>query len=131
MELKEAQLFRILTSFFGKDRVMFRMSVRSVCGGEVPKNIHFDGCNLLEWALATKCLFTIIDDEDNAKLVIDIHEGFKKTIDLITLENQKRLPMVLNASGVKYITISNEDIENIMDGHSDLDLVSWLRDQLC
>lgn len=127
MELHEAQLFRILTGFFGRDQVLFGMSALSVCGGSVPQGFEIAGVDLFAWAQANRCLFTIVDRDDNPKMVIEFFSGFGQTIDPVEVEHQRYMGPLLQASGVRYVTMSEEEFSDILDPDSSLDIFSFLK----
>jgi hypothetical protein len=125
MSLDEAQLFRILGGFFGRERVVWNMSVRAVCGGE------FSDANAdFSWAEAATCLFTIVDEDDAPKMVVEFALNLKGTIDLQLLERQSRLPKLLESLGIRYIMLTASEFNEILDPGSSLDLVSLLEDRL-
>jgi hypothetical protein len=125
MSLDEAQLFRILGGFFGRERVVWNMSVRAVCGGEFPDaNADFS------WAETSTCLFTIVDEDDAPKMVVEFALNLKGTIDLQLLERQSRLPKLLESLGIRYIMLTASEFNEILDPGSSLDLVSLLEDRL-
>ena len=129
MSLQEAQLFRMLEAFFGRDRVIWNMSVRSVCGGTYPRVRGEAEESIAKWADAALCLFTIIDEQDNPKVVIELGVNLKQPIDVARLDRQQRLPELLGMRGVQYVLVSNDEFEEILDPASSLDLVSVLKDR--
>lgn len=108
--LEEAQLFRILVSFFGPDRVVPRMSVMAICGGALPEKF---ASVLSGWARTTNCLFTIINDQDNPKVVFEFFGGLSEAIDVQELEHQQHLPDLFAAQGIQYISISKEEFADL------------------
>ena len=127
MTLTEAQLFRMLVALFGRDRVVWSMSVRAVCGGALPASVASSDAGLSGWAERDKCLFTVVDDDDNPKMVLEFAPDFSAYIEIEQLERQKRLPPLLGACGVQYITMSSSELEEILDPKSTIDLVAFLR----
>lgn len=123
----EAQLFRMLVGFFGEDRVVPQMSVNCVCGGALPSEILRQERDLESWAHNCKCLFTIVDPQDNPKLVIEFMSDFKEIIDLKELEHRQYLPRVLGAAGVHYITISPAEFSEMLNPNSSLDIFTLLK----
>lgn len=126
VELHEAQLFKLLSSFFGRDRVVPRMSVLAVCGGELPSTNGMPKPELTTWAKASKCLFTIVDDDDTPKMVVEFFSGFTDTVDPVEEEHQRLLTSILPAAGVRYITISNAEFSELLDPRGNLDFFSLL-----
>lgn len=129
MSLAEAQLFRMLTSLFGKDSIVWNMSVRSVCGGEYPTLGSETKEQLAQWAESSHCLFTLVDQDDEPKMVIEIAPDFKTVIEVQQLERHQKLPSMLEACGVQYVSVSSSELDEMMDPSSSLDLVSFLKDR--
>jgi len=133
MELREAQLYRILVGLFGRDRVMFKMSALSVCGGALPEGIpnplQAGGVplNLTSWAKSNSCLFTIVNEFDEPYMVIEFFSGFEASVDAREVEHQQYLTPLLRASGIRYITMSDDEFDDILDPDSSLDILSFLK----
>jgi hypothetical protein len=133
MSLKDAQLFKLLGGFFGRDRVVWNMSVRAVCGGRYPDmgSSTEERSAAWGWAESAGCLFTIVDSDDTPKMVVEFAiDSSNECIDLSLLERQERLPKVLEMCGVRYILISDGEFEEILDPGSSLDLTALLKDRL-
>ncbi len=109
--LQEAQLFRLLVSFFGIDRVVPKMSVLTVCGGELPE--RYQGA-LRDWARSSTCLFTVVDGQDSPKLVVEFYEGFADSVDVKEAEHSQHLPSLFSALGIHYITISAQEFVDLI-----------------
>lgn len=129
MSLAEAQLFRMLTSLFGKDTIVWNMSVRSVCGGEYPTLGAETKEQVAQWAESAHCLFTLVDQDDEPKMVVEIAPDFKTVIEVQQLERYQKLPSMLEACGVQYVSVSSSELDEMMDPSSSLDLVSFLKDR--
>ena len=129
MSLHEAQLFRMLEGFFGRDRVIWNMSVRTVCGGEYPTVGEESGDETARWAEVAGCLFTVVDEDDTPKMVVEFAEGLSQTIDVSMLDRQQKLPGLLERRGIRYIILTQDEFDEILDPHSSLDLVSILKDR--
>jgi len=129
MSLAEAQLFNMLVSFFGRDRVVWSMSVRSVCGGSIPTGILSGGDLNGVWDESDKCLFTIVDGDDNPKMVMEFSPDYSDYIEVVRMDRQKMLPALLGACGIQYVTISSQELGEILDPHSSLDFFSFLKDK--
>ena len=140
--LEEAQLYRVLTSFFGKEHVVPHMSVLSICGGDLPDSplvneievsmdssngSNSDGSKLKQWAKRSKCLFTIINPGGDPRMVVEFFSGFGNSVSLIDVEHQRYLKPILQAAGVSYCTISNEEFSELLDPRSSLDFFSLLK----
>ena len=128
MSLAEAQLFRLLGNLFGGDRVVPNMTVRAVCGGELPTDLGFD-IDLTVWAKKNTCLFTVVDHEDSPKMVVEFFSGVGPVVDPVDLEHQRFLKPLLGRLGILYITISPGEFDEVLDPSSDFDIVSLFRDK--
>ena len=129
MNLQEAQLFRMLVSFFGEDQVIWSMSVRTVCGGEIPKMHSDPEVNLQEWAGKNKCLFTVVDAQDSPRVVFELAPDFSEVIDLERLAHMRILPGILHAAGVRLVSIKPAELGELLDPESNIDFVAFLQDQ--
>lgn len=129
MSLNEAQLFRLLVGFFGKDRVLFSMSVRAVCGGDLSSLSHTLDEETRAWAERNRCLFTVVDAEDDPRMVVEFEPDFSSFIEVDQLERKSRLPAVLKASGVQYLTITGEEMGEILNPNGTIGLVDVLKDR--
>jgi len=127
LTLPEAQLFRMAGSFFGKDRVVLKMSVLCICGGELPKELDSLRPDLLKWAKSNTCFLTVIDHEANPRMVIEFFSGFEDSIDVTELEHQRFLKPILEAIGVSYVTISAEEFDALLSPTGNLDFFSLIR----
>jgi len=130
LSLPEAQLFKLLGALFGSERVVPHMRVISVCGGELPESaLDADGARL-EWAKRNRCLFTVVDADDNPCLVVEFFAGFSEFVDPVEEEHQRFLKPLLESQGIRYVTISPAEFSEILDPDSSLDLVAFLRDKV-
>ena len=134
---RQAILFRILSSFFGRDQVIPFMSVISVCGGALPaefptsqQNGNGHEIDMLSWARRNRCLFTIIDAQSNPRMVVEFFSGFKQVVDVEEAEHQKFLKPILSASGVNYVTFSRDELEEILDPEGTLDFYTLLKSKV-
>ncbi len=128
LTLSEAQLFRMLSSFFGPERVVAKLSVLTICGGALPAGSHSEP--LQDWARQNHCLFTIVDFADEPKLVVEFFSGFEESVDLVEEEHQRFLPELLARSGVQYITLSDSEFEEILSPSSGYDLTTLLQEKV-
>jgi hypothetical protein len=135
LSLREAQLFRMLTQFFGHDRVVLKMSVLAVCGGELPRTLpealieelpRGKLVDLASWAKRTRCLFTIVDQDDSPRLVVDFFSGFEDSVDAQEEENQRMLGPLLSKCQIPYVTISDSEFGDLLDPTSSLDFCTLL-----
>jgi hypothetical protein len=130
MSLHEAQLFRMLESFFGRDRVVWNMSVKSVCGGEYPGRAEESEAAIARWAEVSGCLFTVVDNNDNPKMVVEFASDLTHVIDVAQLDRQQKLPKLLEQQGIQYVLVTLEEFAEILDPNGSLDLLSVLQDRL-
>lgn len=129
MSLPEAQLFRLLVGFFGKDRVVYSMSARAVCGGDFAPSARCADPDLHVWADSVRCLFTVVDDADEPKMVVELAPDLDDFIEVARLERDGRLPHLLKAHGVQYLSITNDEMKEMLDPDGGLDLVAFLKDR--
>jgi hypothetical protein len=129
MSLQEAQLFRMLEGLFGRDRVVWNMSTRSVCGGEYPTCGDEPAAAVARWAEAAGCMFTVVDADDSPKMVVELALDLSQPIDVALLERQQHLPKLLEQQGVQYVLIKQDEFAEILDPQGSLDLVSVLKDR--
>ena len=102
------------------------MSVLAVCGGEVPSNVSQGTLDYVAWAKRNRCLFTVVDDHDNPKVVFEFVAGFDNTIDLEDLDKHRHLEQLLSAAGISFFVITPAEFSRILDPDSELDFVSFL-----
>lgn len=128
--LVEAQLYRLLAGFFGRDQVIPRMTVLAVCGGELPVNGHELPTGAAEWAKTNRCLFTIVDHDDEPRLVVEFFSGLHDSIDIDEEEHQRILAPILKAAKITYITLSNDEFSELLDPESSSDMYAFLKAKL-
>lgn len=129
MSLAEAQLFRMLVSFFGQERVMWGMSIKAVCGGQYPEIKDHPVHVTSAWAEGDRCLFTVVDDSDEPKMVVEFAPDYSRYIEVDRLDRHRILPLLLGACGVQYITMTAAELGEMIDPGSSLDLISFLQDK--
>ncbi len=129
MSLAEAQLFRMLTTFFGKDNIVWNVSVRTVCGGDYPEGGLESKDEVSRWAESAKCLFTLVDEQDNPKMVVELAPDVASYIEVDVLERHQKLPGMLLACGIQYVSVSRKELDEMLDPSSSLDLVAFLKDR--
>lgn len=134
----QAILFRILSSFFGRERVIPHMSVMAVCGGDLPVTLSQTltteieaqvQAPLKEWGKRSKCLFTIVNDDDDPKMVVELAIDTDEAIDVEALHRQRYVEPIVAAAGVNYVLISDEELRELCDPSSSLDIVRLLKDR--
>ena len=113
LTLSEAILFRLLQDLFGKDRVLPFMSVMAVCGGAMPDDYFAaepPNEGLLNWSKHNKCLFVIVDKDDESKLVVEFFNGYKSAVSFEEAEHQRYLKPLLEHLRITYVTLSEEEL---------------------
>lgn len=117
LDTNEAILFRLLTSFFGQDKVIPQMSVLAACGGELPEDKFGaeDAQTLTLWAKKQKCLFTVVNELDNPRLVVELSVDAKSSIDVGELDKQQRARPLLGALGIPYIVLTKKELTFVCD----------------
>lgn len=112
MTIDEAILFRILVSVFGKDRVIPGMSLKALVGVEY----NFS------------CLFTVVNDNDLPRMVVEFYFSDSDTIDLKEMERKKIVEKILIEHDIRYITISEADFLDIRGADSKT-LINFFQDK--
>lgn len=130
MTLREAILYRILADLFGQERVIFAMSALAVCGGELPKEANLIDTEINSWAKKNKCLFTIVDHEDEPRMVVEFFSGFSSHIENTEVEHQKFLKPLLTHVGVTYVTLSEDEFNEAISPESTVDFCTLLHDKI-
>ena len=123
LSLQEAQLFRLLTSFFGGERVVPHMRVIAVCGGTLPAG-HGPEFDL--WARANHCLFTIVNADEDPCLVVEFFSGYKNRVDVTEEQHQRFLRPLLAACSIRYVTISEGEFADLTDPRAEADFVTFM-----
>lgn len=124
LDHNEAILFRMLSSFFGEDNVIPHMSVLSVCGGQI------EDASLIDWARKSKCLFTIVNGHDEPRLVVEFFSGFHNPFRPEDEEHQRLLKPMLQQASITYLTLSQEEFDEIAASDGRLDFFHWLKDKI-
>ena len=131
LTLREAQLFRMLASFFGEQHVVPLMRVIALCDGEIPEGLDDLGVDLAEWAGRNRCLFTVVNQSGDPCLVVEFFSGFKEgVVDQEEVEHQRYLRPILAARGVRYLTISDQEFSEILDPAGGLDFFVFLKEKV-
>lgn len=130
LSLCEAQLFRILTAFFGRENVVIGMSVKCVCGGELPEARIESNVDLARWAESNTCLFTIVDGQDTPRLVMEFCGDFTDGIEFRQVEHQHLLKPILQAKGLPYVTINDDEFNALTSPTEPLDFYLLLKEKV-
>jgi hypothetical protein len=123
LDLDSASLFRLLSKLFGKDQVVFGMSLYLVCGGEFPQDTP-EGDVL--FARSRYCHFTVLDPADAPRLVIELLPRIDDVIEASRYEKQGFLEDSLRSIGIHYITLSAEELDLALDPTSGVDVCAIL-----
>lgn len=130
INLEQAQLMRVLGTFFGVERVVPRMSLLAVCGGQLPKVSSSLPIRSNSWASQQKCLFTVVDQNDNPLMVFELFGGFTDVIDLTELEHQQALKPFLKASGVAFISLDSQELLLLLETTEEEEFFSFLEEKI-
>lgn len=135
LSLNEAQLLRLLTRFFGRERVIPCMSVLSVCGGTLSPDLEcaelgMSREGLESWARKNSCLFTIVDDDANPCMVLEMRTAPEGVIDVTELEHCRYLTPLLAHQRIHYVVMTEDELAEILDPDASLDMFSFLRDKI-
>jgi len=130
MSLRDAILYRILSDLFGQERVIFAMSAFAVCGGELSEDFLNIDPDIVKWSKSNKCLFTIVDHEDEPKMVVEFFSGFSKDIDNNEVEHQRFLKPLLEKSGISYVTLSEDEFNESIDPEGTVDFCTLLHSKI-
>jgi hypothetical protein len=71
----------------------------------------------------------VVDHEDDPKMVVEFEPDFSNYIEVEQLERKSRLPPLLKASGIQYLTITGQEMGEILDPNGHMDLVDVLKDR--
>lgn len=129
MSLAESQLFRLLSTLFGGDRVIPAMSVVSVCGGN-RTSIRSQGEQFRHWLESAKCQFTVVDADDNPRMVVEFSDGSQGEISVAQLNHQRHLRPLLSFYGVHYVVFSSQELGELLDPDSTVDIVKMFEAKL-
>ncbi len=121
--LQEAQLYRLLAGFFGGERVVPNMRVIAVCGGELPPG---QAPEAARWARENNCLFTIVDESEEPRLVVEFFSGYANRVDVSEEQHQRFLRPLLAARSIRYITISEGEFSDLTDPRAEADFVAFM-----
>lgn len=130
----ETKLYQLLIAFFGRDQVIPLMRVVAVCGGTMPVAAASPGIlncpDLVLWGASNRALFTIVDQQDHPRMVVEIAGATGAVIDAESIEHQRVLAVVLSVIGVRYLLVQESEIHEMLDPNSSLDLFSLLKDSI-
>lgn len=120
MDLREAQLYRMLMRVFGNEQVIPRAKISFVCGGTLPALSPARYPKYHEWAKHFRCLFTVVNSEDEPCMVVEFHSGFSGAIDPEEAEREHYLPSVLKCRKIHYMTLSEAEFDELLSPDQDV-----------
>jgi hypothetical protein len=123
LDLNSASLLRLLTAFFGEDRVVYGMSLYAICGGDMSDVLPAEQVTMAKGRI---CLFTVVDESDSPKLVVDLLPREGGVVEMGRYEEQELVEHALLRAGVKYATISESELRDLQDVRSGLDICTLL-----
>lgn len=115
---REVLLFKILISLFGKENVIPKMSLKAVCENSVETASLM---NLEDAQL--QLLFTVVNNDDVPKLVVEFAAETSKYVDLYSLEREKKVRQFLSSHSIRSIHISEGEYDDLIRSASDRDFV--------
>ncbi|MCB0309703.1 MAG: hypothetical protein KDD42_00630, partial [Bdellovibrionales bacterium] len=86
--------------------------------------------DIVSWAKSHTCLFTVLDYQDNPKMVVEFFSGFESAIEVRDVDSQRYTKPMLAASGISYVTFSLEEFSDLLDPQSGLDFCTYLNAKL-
>jgi hypothetical protein len=124
---EQTLLLRVLTSFFGKDRVIPLMRVAAVCGGNVPHDIcAVDNEQAKVWADENRALCTLVDQNDVPRVVVDFCSKSDDAIEFLEVERRKFMQPIMHAAGIIYVAVNEEELAELLDPSNSLDILSLI-----
>jgi len=130
ISLEEAQLFRFLASFFGKEKVVYKASLNLVLGGNVEAPRGVEPHSFAAWAKEHKCLFTVMNEEGDPRLVVEFKPGFCGIVDSSDAQYWQFVEPVLRTAGLHYITVSREEFAELTNPEGTLDFFTFLESKI-
>jgi hypothetical protein len=138
LDLRQAQLFRMLSTLFGEEQVLPNLSLRMILGSCEGVDVSiFSAEGVSDSAPAViptkadldrRCLFTVLDDQDKPRVVVDFSGFGDSFIDADALKRHEVIQRVLGSVGLKFLLIHPKDFESILDRDSETTLVGVLQE---
>jgi hypothetical protein len=120
IDLREAQLYRILMRVFGRERIVPQARISFVCSGNLPELCPETNPGYRDWAEGFRCLFTLVNNEDEPRLVVEFRSDFTETVDIREVERDRYLPEVLQRQGIHYMTVSEAEFGELLSAESEM-----------
>lgn len=129
LDINQTQLFRLLQDIFGASRVIPLIRLKALCGGGLPE---VSDCRLdkEDEHENIKCLFTVVDKDDEPKMVVDFDAKDLVEIDVYEFNKQEVVKKYLREVGIKYLLIENSEFEDILDATKDITLAACLNSKI-
>lgn len=127
LEQKQAILLRLFTDIFGKENIIFDISLWLLLEDFVELGYKND----LEYK-NYKCLFTVLGRDDMPKMVVDFDPLFERDefIDLKNIEKNKMLEKTLKGFDISYVLIDEDEFKELTHPTHKLSLVDLLNYKL-
>jgi hypothetical protein len=127
LEHKQAILLRLFTSFFGKEKIMFNISLWMLL-----EDFKELGIENKEEYKNYKCEIVILSKEDMPRMVVEFDPLYEKQefIDLKNIKKDEVLKEVLQKAGIPYITVQKEEFEYLTHPHDRVSIVDYLNYKL-
>lgn len=126
LENKQAILLRLLTQVFGKDNIIFNISLWLLLQDfdiELANNVQYKNY---------KCLFTILDKNNTPKLVVNFDPLYEKEkyIDVHEFEKHTILEKVLKEVSVMYLVVNKEDFDGLTHPKHPVSVIDFINYKL-
>jgi len=123
---KEVHLYKILVTLFGKENVIPRVTVKTVCEN-LPDTASFFPKELE----GVQVLFTVVNDDDAPKLVVEFAPEISEVVDVYALEREKKIVHLLNACQIRYISINDLDYQDLIKFNKHRDFLVQFFQEKC
>ena len=121
--LREAQLFRMLTTLFGEERVIPHLSLSMVLGAQ---ELDADTRN---WAAQQRCLLTIVGKDDEPRFVLDFAAIEGEVIDPSRIELHSRGAELLTKHGIFFFSMKDLQFQRLISSGPEFTLVHYFDEQ--
>jgi molybdopterin-guanine dinucleotide biosynthesis protein A len=130
IELREAQLYRILMDVFGRERIIPKAKISFVCGGDLPRLPQTRYPRYKRWAEEFRCLFTVVNHHDEPCLVIEFLTDFTDAIDPHEAEREQYLPSVLKLRNIRYMTVNDEEFDALLEPDAEFQFLRLVEEKI-
>lgn len=131
LDINQTKLFRLLQDIFGESRVIPQIRLKALCGGVLPlvSEFRLDKVDSNQHE-NLKCLFTVVDKDDEPRMVIDFDAKDSVEIDVYEFNKQEIVKKYLSEVGVQYLLIGFREFEDILDNSKDDTLATCLNSKI-